>query len=83
MASRLIKVGKIEMDKSHTREVKRKLRKEMKILEVNEEYSAPFSQLEIVEALKKVKINKAAGFDGIYPKILKNTGIETQSWLAE
>jgi len=83
VASRLIKVGKIEMDKSHTREVKRKLRKEMKILEVYEEYSAPFSQLEIVEALKKVKINKAAGFDGIYPEMLKNTGIETQSWLAE
>lgn len=65
VASRLIKVGKIEMDKSHTREVKRKLRKEMKILEVNEEYSAPFSQLEIVETLKKVKITKAAGFDGM------------------
>ena len=71
VASRLIKVGKIEMDKSHTREVKRKLRKEMKILQVNEEYIAPFSQLEIVEALKKVKINKAAGFDGIYPEMLK------------
>jgi len=55
----------------------------MKMLEVNEVYSAPFSQLEIVEALKKVKINKAEGFDGIYPDMLKNTGIETQPWLAE
>lgn len=70
VASRLIRVGKIEMDKSHTREVKRKLR--------SWKY-----QMEIVEALKKVKINKAAGFDGIYPEMLKNTGFETQSWLAD
>lgn len=55
----------------------------MKILEVNEEYSAPSSQLKIEEALKKVNINKAAGFDGIYLQMLKNTGIEKQSWLAE
>lgn len=83
VASRLIRVGKIEMDKSHTREVKRNMRKKMKILEANEEYCAPFTQVEIAKALKKVRINKAAGFDGIYPEMLKNTGIETQSWLAE
>ncbi|VVC24085.1 Hypothetical protein CINCED_3A006499 [Cinara cedri] len=47
VASRLVRVGKIEMDKSHTREVKWKLRKKIQILEVNEEYSTPFSQLEI------------------------------------
>jgi len=76
VASRLIRVGKIEMDKSHTKEVKRKLRKEIKILEVNEEYSALFSQLEIMGALKKVKTNKSAGFDDIYPEMLKNTGLE-------
>lgn len=48
----------------------------MKILEANEEYSAPFNQLE-KEALKKVKINKSAGFDGIYTEMLKYTGVET------
>lgn len=79
VASRLIRVGRTEMNKSHTREIKWKLRKEMRILKVNEEYSGLFSQLETEEALKKVKINKAAGFDVIYPEMLKNIGIETQS----
>lgn len=37
VAFRLIRVEKIEMDKLHTREVKRKLRKEIKIREVKNE----------------------------------------------
>jgi hypothetical protein len=37
-------------------------------------FGAPFTLDEVDKALSKTKLNKAAGFDGIYPEFIKHTG---------
>jgi hypothetical protein len=32
-------------------------------------------------ALIAVKSGKAAGFDGVYPKFIKNSGTKTKEWM--
>ncbi|KAJ8870533.1 hypothetical protein PR048_029556 [Dryococelus australis] len=46
-------------------------------------FARPFEVDEIISALPKTKLGKAAGFDGMYPEILVHTGPRTISLLAE
>jgi hypothetical protein len=36
---------------------------------------------ELETALMSLKPGKAAGFDGIYPKFIKNFGAQTKEWI--
>jgi uncharacterized protein (DUF1697 family) len=74
IASWLLKVSKVQMDKDHVRTTKKNLRKTEKILITDPDLSREFSMEEHVCALQSVLMGKAAGFDGIYPKFLKNSG---------
>ncbi|KAJ8893734.1 hypothetical protein PR048_006334 [Dryococelus australis] len=46
-------------------------------------FARPFEVDEIISALSKTKLGKAAGFDGMYPEFLVHTGPRTRSWLVE
>ena len=45
--------------------------------------SRDFCIEELDVALKTLKVNKAAGFDGVYPEFLKAIGPKTKLWLIE
>jgi len=42
---------------------------------------APFTLVEVNKALIKTKLNKAAGFDGVYPEFIKHSGPRVREWL--
>jgi len=42
---------------------------------------AAFTQNDVCNAIKNTKINKAAGFDGIYSEFFKFAGPRTHIWL--
>jgi hypothetical protein len=50
-------------------------------LTVNQTLSRNFSLDEIETALISLKPGKAAVFDGIYPKFIKNFGAQTKEWI--
>jgi hypothetical protein len=45
-------------------------------------FGVPFTLDEVNKALSKTKLNKAAGFDGIYPEFIKHAGPRVREWLA-
>lgn len=82
VATRMMRVAKAKMDKEHKIQLKKLLRTKKKELIPCSNYSSSFTINEIKVALGKMKINKAAGFDGIYPEFLKYSGPSIQAWLA-
>lgn len=71
VATRLIEMGKIQMCKDHTRTTITKLKRQKKLLQQDAIVGAPFTPSEVDIALIKTKVNKAAGFDGIYTEFVK------------
>jgi hypothetical protein len=69
------------MDQSHVRSTKRVLRQKRIELTIDPDFSANFSTEELNTALLAVKYGKAAGFDGVYPEFIKNSGQRTKEWI--
>jgi hypothetical protein len=78
IASRLQRVSRVPMDQSHVRSTKRALRQKRRELKIDPNLSANFLTEELNTALLAVKSGKAAGFDGVYPKFIKNSGQRTK-----
>jgi|UniRef100_A0A2S2R771 urease beta subunit len=74
LASRLIDIGKTQSCKDHNRTIKAELRRQKKKLQQHTMIGAHFTLDEVNKALNKTKLNKAAGFDGIYPEFIKYAG---------
>jgi Reverse transcriptase (RNA-dependent DNA polymerase)/Endonuclease-reverse transcriptase len=81
IATRLLKVSKVPMDRDFVRSTKRDLRQMRRGLPVDPSLSADFTEDELTLALQNVKSGKAAGFDGVYPEFIKNSGPRTKQWL--
>jgi hypothetical protein len=63
----------VQMDQSHVRSTKRALRQKRRELTIDPDLSANFST---------EKLNtEAAGFYGVYPEIIKNSGQRTKEWI--
>jgi hypothetical protein len=62
------------MDQSHVRSTKRALRQNRRELSIDPDLSANNSTEELNTALLMVKSGKTAGFDGVYPEFIKNSG---------
>jgi|UniRef100_A0A2S2Q551 hypothetical protein len=75
-------MGKIQIYKDYSRTIKAELKRQKKLLQEEDIVGAPFTINEIDIALSKIKINKAAGFDRIYPKFIKYSGLRTREWLS-
>ncbi|KAL4119302.1 hypothetical protein QTP88_012127 [Uroleucon formosanum] len=74
VATRLTGMSKLAMDKEHARIIKSELRHRKKTLEPHTSLGADFSPEEINNALRKTKINKAAG-SGQLPKLFKRAKV--------
>jgi hypothetical protein len=48
---------------------------------IDPQLSADFSLEELNTALLKIKPGKAAGFDGVYPELIKKYGRRTEAWI--
>jgi hypothetical protein len=81
IATRLKSVGKLLVDKEHKRLIKTELRNHRKMLMPHPTLDTAFTQNDVCNAIKKTKINKAAGFDGIYSEFFKFTEPRTHTWL--
>jgi hypothetical protein len=68
------------MDQSHVRSTKRALRQKRRELSIDPDLSTNFSTEELNTALLTVKSGKTAGFDGVYPEFIKNSGQRTKEW---
>lgn len=83
VATRLMRVAKTKMDKQLKTDIKKRLRsKKKEMVKSAIYYSSDFSTDEIRMVLKEIKLNKAAGFDGVYSEFFKHSGHKTQAWLA-
>jgi hypothetical protein len=74
VVSRIIEMGKTQSCKVHNRTIKTELRRQKKKLQQHTMFGVPFTLDEVNKALSKTKLNKAAGFDGIYPEFIKHAG---------
>jgi hypothetical protein len=74
----LQRVSKVPIGQSHVRSTKRSLRQKRRELTIDPDLTANFSTKELNTALFAVKSRKAAGFDGVYPKFIKNSGQRTK-----
>jgi hypothetical protein len=68
----------VSIDQHHVRTTKRALRQRRRELSGNTELSDDFT---IEEVELEVKPGKAAGFDGVYPEFIRNSGRKTKEWL--
>lgn len=66
-------------DEDFTLKVNRKLKLLRTNTPPNSDFPRPFTIKEVDEALLKMKNETAAGIDGIYPELLKNTSTQAQS----
>jgi hypothetical protein len=82
VASRLIEMGKIQLCKDHSRTIKSELKRQKKLLQQDDIVGALFTINKVDIPLSKIKINKAAGFDGVYPEFIKYSGPRTREWLS-
>lgn len=83
VATRLLHNSKAAVNKNRTRLVKTQLRSKRAQLVPHPELSREFTSEELEQALASVRINKAAGFDEMYPEFLKNAGPKTKQWLLQ
>jgi hypothetical protein len=74
IASRLQQFSKVPMAQSRLRSSKRALRQKRRELTIAPDLSIE----ELNTALLAVKSGKAAGFDGVYPEFIKNSGQRTK-----
>jgi hypothetical protein len=79
IASRLLKVSKAQMYIVQGSSSYNEEEKNTDFRPTN--FSKAFSLEELVTALQSVKLGKAAGFDGIYSELLKNSGRRTKEWI--
>lgn len=81
VASRLVQLTKVNMDKKMMAKIRKKLKGRRKKLAHNVEFSSPFTIDEIVDAISHVKAGKAAGLDYIHPEFILNCGPKAIEWL--
>lgn len=86
IASRLVKMSKVPIDKNFGKEIKLKLKRKMSsntLMSSNGSFSSEFTVNEIKVAISSIKNGKAAGVDGIYNEFLINLGQNSIIWLAK
>ncbi|KAG5861871.1 hypothetical protein JTB14_014719 [Gonioctena quinquepunctata] len=71
IANRIVDISRAPSDENHTRDVKQSLRDLERSTSSSSEFSHDFSAEELEQGLKDTKVEKAAGFDGIYPEFLE------------
>lgn len=81
VASRLVQLTKVEMDKKQMKKIRSRLKNKRKILTHNVEFSRPFTNEEVIEAMSHVKAGKAAGLDHMHPEFILNCGPKAIGWL--
>lgn len=81
VASRLIQVSKATLDRKQKGKLLHKLKLLKQKLKPNNILCSDFNKDEMLIAWKLLKCRKAAGFDGIYPEMLKNCGPIAFEWL--
>lgn len=81
VASRLVQLTKVNMEKNVMTKIRHKLKSKRKKLSHNSEVSNPFTTDEIVEAISNIKAGKAAGLDYIHPEFIINCGPKAIEWL--
>ena len=69
------------MDRKHHGKITKKIKLQNHKLVPNPNLSSDFIEEDILLVLKEIKLNKAAGFDGVFPEMLKNCGPLARSWL--
>jgi len=82
VASRHIKMGIIKLCKNHKKTIKAKPRRQKKNLQQYTIIGAHFTLEEVNKALSKTKLNKAAGYDEVYPEFIKHAGPRVHELLA-
>jgi hypothetical protein len=73
-----LRVSKTQSDREHVGTTKMNLRRKKRTLTVNQTLSKNFTLDELETALMSLKPGKAAGFDGIHPEFMKNSGVLTK-----
>lgn len=82
VAARLVSVSSsVKLSEVEIAEMKRKLRRQRKMPVMENHLSKPFSIDELTTAINLIKKGKAAGFDGIFPELIKGLGTSSLSWL--
>lgn len=66
-----------------TRDIRTELRTNMHQSTPDSNLSRTFTILETTEALKEIKVGKAAGLTGVYPEFLRHLGSQAQLWLTQ
>lgn len=81
VASRLVQLTKVNMDKKLMSKIRNKLKSKRRKLAHNDEFAIPFTTEEIVKAISHVKVGKAAGLDYMHPEFILNSGPKAIEWL--
>jgi hypothetical protein len=81
IATRLLHVLKVSMDQHHVRTTKRALCQRRREMSGNTELFDDFTIEKVELAFLSVKPGKAAGFDGVHPEFIRNSGRKTKEWL--
>lgn len=81
VASRLLSISKATLSDKNKGKFKHELKFRKQKLTPHNIYSSVFSIEELSFVLKEMKVRKAAGFDNIYPEMLKNCGPLAKEWL--
>lgn len=84
IASRLVSMSKVSMDKNFCKEIKQNLKRKIFQCPVfANEFDYDFTLDEINIAIKSMKQGKAAGVDGIFNEFIINSGEKIRNWLAQ
>ena len=81
VASRLLEVSKATLDRKQKGKILNKLKNQKRKLSPDNFLSSDITHEELSKVLLEMKIGKAAGFDEIYPEMLKNCGPLARDWL--
>lgn len=72
---------KVNVSQTAKNEIKAELKISSEGPEENPDFSSAFTDQELNEVIKNLKVRKAAGLDGIYPEFIKHLGPAGRKWL--
>jgi len=83
IANHIVNMSRVSSTKAHTKSAKLSLKIIKRNMPQTSQYCVDFTVAEIENAIKFVKPGKAAGFDGVYPEFLLNSGPNVRKWLSK
>jgi len=81
VATRLIKITKAPLDKNTKKAMKKNVKELFNTLPINSSFSNQFKIDELNDAIKEMKLGKAAGMDGVFMEFIKNLQHKARNWL--